>query len=86
MNCRFSLEERRKRLRASKSLRRLRVELFEPRMMLHGDAVVGTIYGLISFIETRALYLDAELDTYASGVDLRLNELMTVNVPHRRCC
>ncbi|WP_150122574.1 CotH kinase family protein, partial [Rhodopirellula islandica] len=41
---------------------------------------MGTIYGLTSFIETRAEYLDAELDTYASSSDLRLNELMTTNV------
>ncbi|WP_218933932.1 CotH kinase family protein [Rubripirellula lacrimiformis] len=49
---------------------------------LTGDIVsgMGTIYGLTSFIETRALYLDAELDSYASTSDLRLNELMTVNV------
>ncbi|SMP72239.1 Dockerin type I repeat-containing protein [Neorhodopirellula lusitana] len=40
----------------------------------------GVIYGLTSFIDNRATYLDAELDTYASSTDLRLNELMVLNV------
>ncbi len=40
----------------------------------------GVIYGLTSFIDNRATYLDAELDTYASSTDLRLNELMVWNV------
>jgi spore coat protein CotH len=39
-----------------------------------------TIYGLTSFIGDRAEYLSAELDTYATQSDLRLNELMSVNV------
>lgn len=38
------------------------------------------IYGLSSFIETKAAYLNAELDKYATNTDLSLNELMPVNV------
>ena len=38
-----------------------------------------TIYGLTSFIDDRADYLSAELDTYATQSDLRLNELVSVN-------
>ncbi|QDV25774.1 lamin tail domain-containing protein [Aureliella helgolandensis] len=53
---------------------------FEQNLTSDITSGMGTIYGLTSFIETRALYLDAELDTYASASDLRLNELMTVNV------
>ncbi|QDT10948.1 lamin tail domain-containing protein [Planctomycetes bacterium K23_9] len=49
---------------------------------LNSDVVSGnkTIFGLTSSIDARAQYLDAELDTYASTSDLRLNELMTANV------
>ena len=39
INSWFSSEKRRKNIRASKSRRRLRVEAFEQRMMLHGDAM-----------------------------------------------
>ncbi len=47
------------------------------------DAIVDggrTIYGLTSFIGDRADYLSAELDAYATQSDLRLNELMSVNM------
>ncbi len=49
---------------------------------LNDDIVDGrrTIYGLTSFIGDRADYLSAELDTYATQSDLRLNELMSANV------
>jgi spore coat protein CotH len=40
----------------------------------------GTIYGLRFFVQQRAAYLDPVLDTYAQLKDLRLNELMSVNV------
>lgn len=39
-----------------------------------------TLYGLTSFIEDRSAFLDTQLDTYAAQTDLRLNELMAVNV------
>lgn len=39
----------------------------------------GLVYGLESFIDHRALFLDAHLDGFASRSDLQLNELMSVN-------
>ena len=49
---------------------------------LNDDIADGgsTIYGLTSFIGDRSDYLSAQLETYATQSDLRLNELMSANV------
>ncbi len=40
----------------------------------------GTIYGLTSFVQERAAFMNTHLDTFSSRSDLQLNELMSVNV------